>query len=282
MPFAICNEIFQGWKLDDAMRFAAETGYDGIEIAPFTLAKYVTDIPAGERQRIRTAAARADIVITGIHWVLMQTEGLHLTHSDRAVRERTAKYLCELVDFCWDIGGNIIVLGSPKQRNVMEGVTYEQAWGWAKESLDPAVMRALNRGVTICLEPLAPAETNFINTAEEAIRFIKQLRSQSLKIILDVKAMCSMGKPIPQIIKESWPHFAYVHANDQNLKGPGFGDVDFTPIASALKTVGYPGYVSVEVFNFDEGPAAIATRSLEYLKKTFAAAPVENAEAEQE
>ena len=81
--------------------------------------------------------------------------------------------------------------------------------------------------------------------------------------------MCSEAKPIPQIIRESWPHFAYFHANDKNLKGPGFGDVDFKPIAAALQEVGYQGFVSVEVFNFDEGPEVIATRSLEYLKRTF-------------
>ena len=100
-------------------------------------------------------------------------------------------------------------------------------------------------------------------------RMILQLNTPHFKIILDVKAMCSDSKPIPQIIRESWPNFAYFHANDKNLKGQGFGDVDFKPIAAALKEVDYKGYVSVEVFNYDEGPEVIATKSLEYLKKVF-------------
>jgi hypothetical protein len=70
-------------------------------------------------------------------------------------------------------------------------------------------------------------------------------------------------------IDESRGEFAYFHANDRNLKGPGFGDVDFKPIAAALKEVDYDGWVSVEVFNFEEGPEAIATRSREYLRKVF-------------
>jgi sugar phosphate isomerase/epimerase len=194
---------------------------------------------------------------------------MHLNHPDKAVRERTAKYFCDLVDFCADIGGNIIVVGSPKQRNILEGVSPEQASEWALKTFERSVRRALDRGLTMCLEPLSPAETNFINTAAEAIRFTRHFHSPSFKIILDVKAMCSEAKPIPQIIAESWPHFAYFHANDKNLKGPGFGDVDFNPIAAALREVGYHGYVSVEVFNFDEGAEAIATRSIDYLKKVF-------------
>ncbi len=251
------------------MSFAARTGYDAIEIAPFTIAPYVTDITAAKRGEIKEAAKRQNIAISGIHWVLVQAEGMYLTHPDATVRQRTSKYFCDLVDFCADIGGKTIVVGSPKQRNVMDGVSYEKAWDLAGETFKASIKHAGERGVTICLEPLAPSETNFINTAEEAIRFIRQFDNPNFKIILDVKAMSSESISIPQIIRESWPSFAYFHANDKNLKGPGFGDVDFVPIAKALKEVGYDGYVSVEVFKFDEGPEAIATRSLEYLKKTF-------------
>ena len=270
MQFGICNEIFKGWKLEDAMCFAAQAGYDAIEIAPFTLANYVTEIPPARRQEIRAQAARAGLVISGIHWVLVQAEGMYLNHPDDAIRARTARYFCDLVDFCADLGGRSIVLGSPKQRQIMDGVAPAQAWAWATDTFRDSVQQAERRGVTLCFEPLAPVETNFINTAAEAIRFTEQFASPNFKIILDVKAMCSEAKPIPQIIRESWPHFAYFHANDKNLKGPGFGEVDFRPIAAALKEVGYDGVVSVEVFNFDEGPEAIATRSLDYLKRVFA------------
>jgi sugar phosphate isomerase/epimerase len=163
----------------------------------------------------------------------------------------------------------MMVVGSPKQRNVLAGVSHQQAWEWTAATFRDAVKRAEDRGVTICFEPLSPAETNFINTAAAAIEFVKPFNSAAFKIILDVKAMCSEAKPIPQIIRESWPHFAHFHANDKNLKGPGFGEVDYRPIAAALGEVGYQGFVSVEVFKFDEGPQEIARRSIEYLKLQF-------------
>ena len=269
MKFAVCNEIFQGWNLDDTLAAVARFGYEGLEIAPFTLAPAVTDIPAPERERMREAAARRGIEIAGIHWVLAKPEGFHLSHPDPAIRQRTARYLRELVDFCADLGGSRMVLGSPKQRSVLPGVSPDQARQWALETFRPAVAAAEARRVIICLEPLSPADTNFINTAAQAIEFVDQLPSPSFQIILDVKAMCSEPTPIPQIIRQSWPRFAHVHANDRNLTGPGFGDVDFAPIAAALKEVGYDGFVSVEVFKFEEGPEAIATRSLAYLRRVF-------------
>jgi sugar phosphate isomerase/epimerase len=269
MKFGICNEIFKDWKIDDVFTYCAKAGYDAVEVAPFTLAKYVTEIPAEERRRIRASAAHAGIAISGIHWVLVQAEGVHLTSPDATTRERTAKYFCDLVDFCADIGGRIIVVGSPKQRSLMAGVTAEQAWTWATDLFRPAVKLGEKRDVTICFEPLPAEDTDFINTAAEAVRFTRQLASPNFKVILDVRAMSHETKSIPEIIRQSRDDFAYVHANDKNLKGPGFGDVDFRPIASALREVGYHGTVSVEVFKFDEGPEAIATRSLEYLKRVF-------------
>jgi sugar phosphate isomerase/epimerase len=271
MKFAICNEIFRGWSLEDTFAYAAKAGYAAVEIAPFTIANSVTDISAADRVKIKDAAARNRIEIAGIHWVLVKPEGLYINHTDPSVRGRTSQYLSDLVDFCADLGGKVMIFGSPKQRNVMDGVPVQQARQWAAETFQPAVARAERRKVTVCFEPLAPAETNFINTAAEAIQFVEEFKSPNLQIILDVKAMCSETKPIPQIIHESWPHFAHFHANDKNLKGPGFGEVDFKPIAAALKEKSYAGYVSVEVFNFDEGPEVIATRSVEYLKRTFGA-----------
>jgi len=269
MKFAICNEIFRDWKIEDVFQYAARLGYDGVEIAPFTFSNSVAEISRSERERIKAGAVRNNIAIAGIHWVLVRPEGLYINHPDSSIRQRTAEYFRELVDFCADLGGTVMVVGSPKQRNIMPGVTREQATDWALKTFAPGVARAEERGVTICFEPLSPTETNFINTAEEAIAFIQRLPSKSFKIILDVKAMCSESKLIDGIICDSTPHFAHFHANDKNLKGPGFGEVDFKPIAAALTHVGYKDFVSVEVFNFDEGAEVIASKSLEYLKQVF-------------
>jgi len=276
MKFGICNEIFQGWSLDDTFAYASKAGYDLVEIAPFTVAKYVTEISAAERARIKESAARAGIGISGLHWVLVQAEGMYLTDPDAAVRARTARYFVDLVDCCAELGGNRIIVGSPKQRNILEGVSPEEAWTWATEVFRDAVRQAEDRGVVICFEPLAPSETNFVNTAAEGIRFAEQFASPAMSIILDVKAMCSEIKPIPQIIHESAGRFEYFHANDANLKGPGFGDIDFHPIAAALREAHYDGIVSVEVFKFEEGAEVIATRSIEYLRSVFGGPAVQS------
>src|ERR1700756_2124103 len=94
--YAICNETFEGWDHARVCRFVADVGYQGLELAPFTLAPRITDVSAEQRRTLRQQAVDAGISIIGLHWLLAKTEGLQVTSADAAVRQRTAAYLVEL------------------------------------------------------------------------------------------------------------------------------------------------------------------------------------------
>lgn len=272
MKFAICNETYQGWTFPDACRHAAASGYQGIEIAPFTLhddPRELTETQAKETGRI---ARDAGLEVVGLHWLLVKPSGMHLTTPDGKVRQKTVEFAQHLARLCAAMGGTVMVWGSPKQRNVEPGGRYEDAFARAADALRRVSEAAGDAGVTLALEPLGPAETNFLVTADETVRLIKAVGHPACRLHLDVKAMSSEEKPIPQIIAENKQFTAHFHANDPNQRGPGFGAVDFVPIARALKDTGYAGYVSVEVFDYTPDPQTIATKSIEYLKRTFSEA----------
>lgn len=262
--------MFEGWDLADVCAVARDAGYTGVELAPFTLGKLANDVTPSERAAVRVAARDAGVEIVGLHWLLAQTIGYHISSSDAVTRQRTAAYLSELVHLCADLGGGVMVFGSPKQRCLSDGVTYQQAWDYAIETFRALVPTLESRGVILCLEPLAPTETDFINSAEDAARMIHDVDSPNFQMVLDVKAMSSESKPIPQTIRESRAMLRHFHANDENLRGPGFGNTDFVPIAAALKEIEYSGWVSVEVFDFTPDPVTIARKSMEYLHRVFA------------
>jgi len=270
MKFSICNEMFEGWKIRDVMGYAKSVGYDGVEIAPFTLCNNVQELSPKQRKAIREDAASFGLDVVGLHWLLVKPEGLYINHPDDSIRKKTSKYMQDLIRFCGDIGGKVMVIGSPKQRNVMPGTSYQKAWSLAKEVFSESLPVAAERGVTLCIEPLSTAETNFITTAKEALRLVEEMHSANFRLILDVKAMSSEGRDIPGIIRAAKGKVGHVHANDPNKRGPGFGSTDFVPIAKALREIGYEGYVSVEVFDFSPDPQTIASKSIEYLRKAFA------------
>ena len=270
MQFGMCNEFCEGWDFERVCRLAHRTGYDGVEIAPFTVSDSVLNVGPAERRRLRDTAHAHGLAVIGLHWLLVKPEGLHLNSPDPPVRRRTGDYLRAEIDFCADLGGSLLVVGSPRQRNVPEGETYEQVWERSVATFRALAEHAAGRSVRLCIEPLGAQETNFICTAAEARRLVEAVDRPAFRMVLDVKAMCQDEEPIPDIIRRSAPYLDHVHANDANRQGPGFGETDFRPIAAALKEVGYQGFVSVEVFDFSAGPERIAAESLRYLREVFA------------
>src|SRR4051794_36373004 len=270
MRYAICNETFEGWDHARVCRQAAELGYTGLEVAPFTLAPRITDVTAEQRRRLRGEAEAAGLTIIGLHWLLAKTEGLHLTSPDAAVRQRTADYLVELARACRDLGGDLMVFGSPAQRRIPAGATREQATEYAVDTFRRSAAGLADAGVRLCLEPLAPAEADFIQTADEAAAILDRIDHPNFVLHLDVKAMSSEAQPIPDIIRKHAKRTGHFHANDANRRGPGFGNVDFVPIFRALKETGYAGWVSVEVFDYSPDPVTIGRESLRYMREVEA------------
>ncbi len=270
MKYAICNETFQDWPFPRAFAYAAGLGYTGIEIAPFTLGGPLAAFDAEKRETLKGQIAEAGLECVGLHWLLAKTEGFYLTTPDEAVRHRTGDYLAELAKLCRDLDGTIMVLGSPVQRNLLPGVSHEQAMAFAADTIRRAMPVLEDCGVTLALNPLAPKEGNFLNTAALGIELAKMVDSPNCRLHLDVKAMSSEAIPIPQIIRESRDWIAHFHANDPNLLGPGMGEVVFDPIFGALKEIDYQGWVSVEVFRYEPGIETICEESLRYMREVEA------------
>lgn len=270
MRYAICNETYGDWPFATACEHAASCGYTGIEIAPFTLADSASAVSSMERDDLRRTMQAAGLECVGLHWLLAKTEGFHVTHPDRAIRERTIAYLGDLVRLCADLGGRVLVFGSPKQRSLLPGVSLAQATDHLAEVFSRLVPVLEATGTVVALEPLSPVETDVLTTAAETCCLIERIGSPQVRLHLDVKAMASEPQTIPEILRASARHLEHFHANDVNLQGPGFGDVDFVPIFRALKEVGYAGWVSVEVFDYAPGAERLARESIEFMRRAAA------------
>ncbi|HUT95904.1 MAG TPA: sugar phosphate isomerase/epimerase family protein [Thermoguttaceae bacterium] len=266
MKFAICNETFQDRPFEKAFAFAAECGYTGLEMAPFTIANLVTDISSEKRAEVRRQAEAAGLEVVGLHWLLAKTEGLYLTSPDAEVRRKTAAYLGELARFCADLGGKVMVFGSPQQRSLLPGVSHDEAMRHAADVLRATLPALEETEVTLALEPLAPSETDFMQKATDAVRLAEMVGSPQVRLHLDCKAMSSESIPIPELIHQNRSLLAHFHANDPNLQGPGFGDLDFLPILQALGEIDYRGWVSVEVFDYTPGVERLAAESIRHMQ----------------
>ncbi|WP_435006919.1 sugar phosphate isomerase/epimerase family protein [Tundrisphaera lichenicola] len=264
----ICNELFEGWDFAEVCRTIRAIGYEGIEIAPFTLAPLITDISTTRREELKSIIEDSGLTTIGLHWLLAKTEGFYLTTPDATIRRKTGDYLIALAEATRDLGGSLMVLGSPKQRDLLPGVTLHEANRYAAEVFSRIMPTVGACGIDLCLEPLAPSETDYLNTCDQAEALIAEVGHPNLVLHMDVKAQSSdPGGTVPELIARHAARAGHFHAQDLNLKGPGMGEVDFGPILKALVDAGYDRWVSVEVFDYSSGAVETATQSLTCLQR---------------
>ena len=275
MKLSLCNEVLRPLPFAQQCALAAALGYDGLEVAPFTLADDPMQISDELARELARIAADHGLAITGLHWLLVAPPGLSIVTADAGLRARTADVMCRMVELCAAMGGAVLVHGSPKQRSVPTGDSREAALARATECFARAARAAERAGVTYCVEPLARAETDLINTVAEAVALVDAIASPALKTMIDCSAAGQAeAQSVPDLIRRWWPtgKLAHVQVNDPNRRGPGQGEMMFAPILGALRDVGYDGVIAVEPFDYQPDGPGCAARAIGYLRGLMEAA----------
>lgn len=273
MQIALCNEVLRDLPLPQQFDLAARLGYDGLELAPFTLGDEPHRLSSAERRSIRRLAGDAGLAIVGLHWLLVVPPGLSITADDPDTRRRTLEVLRGLVELCADLGGRVLVHGSPGQRRIGPQEDAAEARRRAVEAITLAAEAAGRAGLTYCLEALPRASTEFVNTLAEAADIVTGAGNPALRCMIDTCAAAACEpEPVRAVIERWMPTglIAHVQLNDRSGSAPGQGEDDFAPLLEALAQARYAGAMSVEPFVYAPNGPTCAARAIGYLRGVMA------------
>lgn len=269
MKLSLCNEVIRGLDFSRQCALAAELGYEGLELAPFTLGDDAHRMSADRRAEIRRAASDAGIAVSGLHWLLVAPKELSITTADKAVWEQTVEVMRRLIGLCADLDGDYLVHGSPAQRKIggepdSKAAAERGIAAWASIAEDAARAR-----VVYCIEPLARVETDFVNTLDEAAAIVRRIDSPAVRTMLDTSSAAQTETaPVDALVRRWLPTglIAHVQLNDRNRQGPGQGEDRFAPVLKALTDCNYAGWLAMEPFQYrPDGPTS-AARAIGYVQ----------------
>jgi sugar phosphate isomerase/epimerase len=272
-PFkhSICNEVYEGWSITNQCRSMAGFGYDGIEIAHYTLADDPADISPERRRECRDVIREEGLYFVGLHWVMVAPAGLHVTTPDEALRKRSWEHIDRLIDLCGDIAGDredcgVLVFGSPKQRGTTGGSTREEATKRFADGLAGVADHAAARKVTVLAEALPSDQCDVMLSLDEAVGIVNQINHPAIRTMFDTHNAVEEKEPHASLVDRHFDYIEHVHVNEMDGRHPGQGDYDFKPVLQTLARRNYQGWVSAEVFDFAPGAETIAEESLTFLK----------------
>ena len=278
-PFrlSVCNELYEQTPFREACQSIKRAGWDGIEIAPFTLQTDATRLPKERRIEFRNIIEDEGLDFVGLHWLTVGPEGLHVTTPDVEVRRKSWEYVRGLVELCADLrpegvdSGGVMVFGSPLQRKTTGGATREQATRNYVDGVRSIVPDLEAAGVTLLIEALPVEQSDVIQTLDEAASLVEEIGSPNVQTMFDSHNAIDEADPHAEIVKRNWDKIRHIHINelDGSYPRPG-GGYDFKPVLQVAKDRAFPGWVSMEVFDFTPGSEKIVNESIAYLRDEIA------------
>jgi sugar phosphate isomerase/epimerase len=270
---SICNEVFQDWSFADACKAIRAAGYDGVEIAPFTLAENPVDITIAQRREYRDIMLSEGLDFVGLHWLMVSPKGLHVTTPDEELRTRSWNHIRTLIDLCADLNGGaggVMIFGSPHQRSTTGGLTPIEATRNYVDGMVSIAPHAEQRAVTILIEALPAAQSDVVTSLDEAACLVKEINSPAIQTMFDVHNAIDETQPHDVLVDRHFERICHVHVNELDGRHCGTGHYDFRPVFQTLARRGYTGWISLEAFDFSYGAEAIANDSLRYLENVMA------------
>ena len=250
---ALVPEIKKGpwiyWEdLELGICKSANLGFDGIEL--FTPSADALD-PDFLKEKLDLHQLKLSAVGTGAGKVI---HGLTLTDPNPEIRKKAIAFISEMISFGAKFKAPAII-GS-MQGNVLPDGDREETLGWLKEGLEELGEKAKSEGVFLIYEPLNRYESNLLNTLDAGSGFLETLNTKNVKLLADLFHMNIEEVDLPKSILANGKHIGHVHLADSHRGPMGSGHTDFGPIAEALKSINYSGFVSAEAFPWPNSDAA--------------------------
>lgn len=255
-----------------------ESGFEGFEVPVFQPAK----IPA---RQIRQALSANNLECTVCS---ILPAGMNPISDNPEIRRRTRQHLVDSIKVTADMGSKLI--GGPVYSpvgNLTGRRRTSEEWLWAVECFQSLDETLQENDITLALEPLNRFETYFLNTAADAIKLCSEINHPKIGVLLDTFHTNIEEKDVAAAFLGTGNSLKHVHACENDRGIPGTGHVDFIGIASALRQIGYEGWITIESFGYSHKelaaaaaiwrdlaptPEAVAFDGLRFLKQTCAAA----------
>ncbi len=267
MQLAVSNIAWGDQNFSEYLHLLKALGCDGVEIAPGLIWQEPVEATPSQRREYRSRIEDSGLAAVGLHSLLFTRPDL-VFFGEAAARHKLADYIIRLVALCNDLGGKTLIFGSPSNRR-RAGLHLEEATRIAAPVFRTIAEAAQALDVFLCIEPLGPEETDFINSSEEGMDLIRLVGHPHFRLHLDAKALISSQEDCAEVLNKYGSHLRHFHAGDPGVAPPGSTGADHHSIGKALRKAGYPYYISIEMRS-GFGPVRLTIeQSVDYVKRCY-------------
>ena len=244
MKLAISNIA---WEIHDdplILKQLSELGVSGIEIAPTKVWPEWRDISKSSIENYRAKLSDSGFEIPSLQAILFGKPELNLFNVN--CHHDFLEHIKLVTDIANGLGADVIVFGSPKNRKRNQ-VSLVDAENIAQDFFSKAGDICQQQGCKLGIEH-NPVEygCDFLTNIKDVSNFVSTLNHANVQLHVDSAGIHMCNDDIEQAILNSIP-FIHYHISEPMLEPIANGVVNHISAATALKSISYSNWVSIEM-----------------------------------
>lgn len=270
LQLAYSANAYMKFPIEDAIKRVADCDYRGIEIMADQPHAWPATTTDAQIAAIHAALDNTKLTISNINAFMMNAvqDFWHPSwiEPDESFRRQRVDHTIAALKMAAKLNAPSITTepGGPLEK----GMTRAAAMDTFVEGLTEALKMAENEGVLLLVEPEPDL---LVENADQFLELAQRVNSKAFGLNFDVGHFFCVGDPLPETVKRLKDYIKHVHLEDiaatrvhEHLI-PGHGAIDFLGVISALKSINYDGWLTVELYPYLDDPDAAGREAREYL-----------------
>ncbi len=269
MKFAFSTNAYRNYSLEESIDSISEAGYSAIEIMCDTPHAY-PPISDEKIRSIKKSLKKNNMEISNMNGFMMcAIQDFHhpsWIEEDPSFRQQRINHTINCLELANKLGVKTVSTepGGPPTNSSNNDQLELFAQG-----INDVIPIAEKNNVKLLIEPEPEL---LIEKSSEFINFISRFESKYLGLNFDIGHFFCVNEEPAELIKTLADYISHIHLEDISKDRvhkhliPGEGVIDFHSIFKAIEEIGYDGYITVELYPYQENPQGAAKAALEYLK----------------
>jgi len=272
MRFGFSTNAFREYTLPEAVGHVADAGFDGVEVLLDEPHLYPPTATEADLDDLRAALDEHGVAVSnGNAFMLTAIEDFHhpsFVEPDADYRRRRVEYTLDALDVAAALGVPHISIepGGP----VPEGKSREWATETFLAGLHEVAAHAEAVGVDVLVEPEPDL---LIETTDQFLDLLERVDSDRVGCNFDAGHLFCVGEDPAEMVERLAPYTGHYHLEDipadrrHEHTQLGDGAMDVEGFLEAVEATGYDGFVTVELYPYEETAVETARDAAAYLRE---------------
>jgi len=273
---AFSSNAFRKYSLVETIEILHKIGYQGIEIMADTPHAYPPDLTRHDIDAVSAALHSTGMAVSNINAFMLHAIGdtwrPSWIEADSARRQQRIDHTLNCIDLAAELGAATI---STEPGGPLEGMEREEGTRLFREGLAAVAERARKREVKVLIEPEPDL---LLESSEQFLEFLPGLDLEVFGLNFDIGHFFCVGEEPSLLVPQLARYTSHFHLEDiaatrkHHHLLPGDGVIDLGAVLKAIDDSGYQGFVTVELYPYEDQPVKAAEQAFAYLSRLMAGA----------